>query len=216
VKVGLWATDPEGWRFHAWLEFQPAAEQIEAERAAARDRMARVRANRKGSASEVPPNIDRSSPDVRLTPAQPGPARPSPTPTADGCTPAAACTPAERRRLLTDAAAIIAERAAIRPGTRDPTATARAVARGVITDRHQDAYAHIAAHPTVTAAELAEHLEPATPLLRPLPPTSADERIADMNPPPPQRIPDEVASQGLANVAALRQKLHPPEDDHAA
>lgn len=43
VDVQLWHVEGDGWRFHAWLEFQPSAEQVEADRAAARERQKRAR-----------------------------------------------------------------------------------------------------------------------------------------------------------------------------
>src|SRR5690606_23232276 len=43
VRVGLWETDGDGWRFHQWLEFQPSADQVQAQRRvdAARQQVAR-------------------------------------------------------------------------------------------------------------------------------------------------------------------------------
>lgn len=43
VDAGLWTVHPEGWRFHQWDERQFTREQVEAKRAAARDRMKRIR-----------------------------------------------------------------------------------------------------------------------------------------------------------------------------
>lgn len=43
VKAGLWERDVEGWLFHDWSAYQPSREQVEAERAAARERQRRAR-----------------------------------------------------------------------------------------------------------------------------------------------------------------------------
>jgi hypothetical protein len=40
---GLWDVVTGGWQIHDWLEWNPSAEKVKAERAAARDRMARHR-----------------------------------------------------------------------------------------------------------------------------------------------------------------------------
>lgn len=56
---------------------------------------------------------------------------------------------------------------------------------------------------------------PPAPTRPPLPPNRHDERIADLERPTAPRIPDELTSQGLAQVAALRQQLHPTPDDAA-
>ena len=77
VKAGLWTAaeknGDEGWQFHDWDEFQPTREAVEAKREAARERMARVRGNRKSGSQEVRANNQRSSQEVRLTPAHPSP-----------------------------------------------------------------------------------------------------------------------------------------------
>ena len=214
VKAGLWLAVDEGWQFHGWLELQPSAEQVEAERSAARERQRRAR----DKARESRRDIGRTSPESH---GPPDPTRPDPTrpdPTSQVTSSAAATTsPDAKRRLLEHAATIIGDRAAQRPGTRDPAATARAVARGITQDRCHDAFQAIAATPTITAEELAQHLEPVEqPTMRPtLPPTHTDERIADLNPASVARIPDEDRTNGLASVAALRQQLHPTPDDAA-
>lgn len=43
VQIGLWETAGDGWVFHDWAEFQPSAESVGAERAAARERQRRAR-----------------------------------------------------------------------------------------------------------------------------------------------------------------------------
>jgi hypothetical protein len=47
VAAGLWKRTRGGYRFHDWNEFNPVAETVQAERAAARERMRAVRARRK-------------------------------------------------------------------------------------------------------------------------------------------------------------------------
>ena len=80
VKARLWhATEKNGepgWQFHEWENFQPTREQVEAKREAARERMARVRGNRKGGSQEVRANTEGTSQEVRLTPALPIPSQP--------------------------------------------------------------------------------------------------------------------------------------------
>lgn len=72
VEAGLWLDDGDGYRVPDFLEFNPSAEKVRAERAAARERMKRRRS------PDVPPNIeangDGTSKEVPLPPS------PSPTP----------------------------------------------------------------------------------------------------------------------------------------
>lgn len=42
-SAGLWDAHDDGWVFHNWADFQPTAEQVEADRAAARERQRRAR-----------------------------------------------------------------------------------------------------------------------------------------------------------------------------
>lgn len=56
VEAGLWEIEAGGWRIHAYLEYNPPAEKVLAEREAARERMSKRRS------PEVPPNKPRSSP----------------------------------------------------------------------------------------------------------------------------------------------------------
>lgn len=65
VDAGLWTVDEldgeHGWRFHDWGDFQPTKEEIEAEKAAARARMKKRRADLKGvSSPDVRPNSGRT------------------------------------------------------------------------------------------------------------------------------------------------------------
>jgi hypothetical protein len=43
VDAGLWEPHPDGWAFHDWAHYQPTTEQVEADRAAARERQRRAR-----------------------------------------------------------------------------------------------------------------------------------------------------------------------------
>ncbi|MET0884930.1 MAG: hypothetical protein ABWX92_00645 [Mycetocola sp.] len=91
VKVRLWELEEGGYRFHAWTERQPSKADVEAERAAARDRMRAARAKKKGikqdASSQVSdlrspehdPKFGRSSEEVRDVFALPDPTRPDPT-----------------------------------------------------------------------------------------------------------------------------------------
>lgn len=69
VKVGLWSPEERdglpGYRFHDFLDFQRAAQKIQAERRSARDRMAALRAvtkpsTREGRSRNVQPNKPRT------------------------------------------------------------------------------------------------------------------------------------------------------------
>lgn len=109
VNAALWHEVDGGYQFHEWAEYQPLKADVEAERAASRDRMRAVRAKRKGVAAQVVqenaedgagvvrPNTGERSEDVRantseragvvrsgsgevrLTPTQPSPTHPEPS-----------------------------------------------------------------------------------------------------------------------------------------
>lgn len=78
-----------------------------------------------------------------------------------------ATDPDSRRALLDAAADIIGQRAMNREGVHNPERTRAAVAARVRSERYQDAYATIAAEPSITADELAEALEPTSILTKP-------------------------------------------------
>jgi len=67
VEVGLWELREGGYQFHDWDQYNPTREEVEADRAAARERMKRVRSGRSsgGSSAEVRANTKRSSDQVR-------------------------------------------------------------------------------------------------------------------------------------------------------
>ncbi|MFJ6532451.1 hypothetical protein [Microbacterium sp. NPDC091662] len=53
VNAALWHEADGGYQFHEWAEYQPLKSDVEAERAASRERMRAMRAKRKGVAAEV-------------------------------------------------------------------------------------------------------------------------------------------------------------------
>lgn len=74
VDAGLWMQVDDGFQFKDWAEYQPTKEQVLSDRAAAKERMARVRGQKTtGSSTErahvVRANISRSS----TTPTRPDP-----------------------------------------------------------------------------------------------------------------------------------------------
>lgn len=83
--AGLWHAAEGGWQFHDWDEYQPTREQVLAERAAAADRMRKVRETKKRSGEQqanVRANNERTSAErsdeVRDVFAFPVPSRPDP------------------------------------------------------------------------------------------------------------------------------------------
>lgn len=66
VEIGIWHKTDGGYLIHDYLEYQPSKADVEAERAAARERMARIRSKRKAnqsrSSDDVRANTERSSP----------------------------------------------------------------------------------------------------------------------------------------------------------
>ncbi|WP_136643822.1 hypothetical protein [Subtercola vilae] len=91
VAAGLWLVAAEGYEFKDWAEYQPLKVDVEAERAAAQERMRAVRAKKKGvrtndtrtdpeRSDEQSQNFGRSSADVRVTPSQ---SHPIPVPEKD-------------------------------------------------------------------------------------------------------------------------------------
>jgi hypothetical protein len=90
VESGLWRRVEGGYRFHDWGERQPSKASVEAERAAAQDRMRAYRAKKKGVAHEassqvsepragdVQANERRTNGEVRDVFADPSPTQPIP------------------------------------------------------------------------------------------------------------------------------------------
>lgn len=93
VAVGLWDRAEGGYRFHEWDARQPSKASVEAERAAAADRMREYRAKKKGTSQnqsaqvsalrspERAPNEQRTNGELPRSFGNPDPTRPSPDPT---------------------------------------------------------------------------------------------------------------------------------------
>ena len=91
VQVGLWERVDGGYTFHEWDERQPSKADVEAERAAAKERMRLAREKKRKAAQEasaqasasrsedVRPNTGRTSPEVREKFGDPYPTQPIPT-----------------------------------------------------------------------------------------------------------------------------------------
>ncbi|OAN35076.1 hypothetical protein A4X17_11380 [Plantibacter sp. H53] len=81
VRAELWSFADDGYQFKDWEDYQPLKADVEAERAAAQERMKKVRAAKKGvrpndpgtppeRSPEPTQNIGRSSEEVRIAPSQ--------------------------------------------------------------------------------------------------------------------------------------------------
>jgi len=93
VTTRLWDREQGGYRFHGWVERQPSKGDVEAERAAARERMREYRAKKKGTtqtgnpqasasrADDVRPNNSVRADEVRDSFGNPDPTHPDPVPT---------------------------------------------------------------------------------------------------------------------------------------
>lgn len=81
VASGLWDADPAGWRFHDWDKFQPSAEQVNAERDAARQRQKRAREKARLARQESQDGHAVThapvTPGVTVPPTRPDPTRPN-------------------------------------------------------------------------------------------------------------------------------------------
>lgn len=71
LEVGLWHEEEDGIRFHDWTEFQPTKAQLDAERAATRERVAQWREKKRNAVT--PPVTNAVSTDA---PSRPVPTRP--------------------------------------------------------------------------------------------------------------------------------------------
>lgn len=88
VEVGRWVAAPGGYQIHDFLDYNPSKAHRDAERQAARERMAAARANRRGRSSDVRPNTSRSSgspvPGPQPVPQEPTPPSPPADAVGDG------------------------------------------------------------------------------------------------------------------------------------
>lgn len=85
VEAGLWERTHDGYEFHKWHEYQPRKEDVDAERAASRERMRELRARRKQpkpqDSGEEQDMFGRTGPNGSENVRNPDPTRPDPTPT---------------------------------------------------------------------------------------------------------------------------------------
>jgi hypothetical protein len=61
LEAGMWEQVNGGYLIHDYHDYQPSKEEVESERASARDRMAALRSGRRVSSDDVRPNNGRSS-----------------------------------------------------------------------------------------------------------------------------------------------------------
>lgn len=190
TREGLWTETAHGWEVHDYLKVQRSRAQVEDEREKTRNRVARSRSrnavtNAVSTGEVTPPEAEAETETEKQQQASPA---------------------HSRRALLEAAAVIIGERAGARPTSQNPAKVAAAVARGVITDRHQDAYQLITSNPAITPTELAEALEPTTPATtqRPEPynPASNMRDAADITADRPP-IDPEINRNGAAKARAV-------------
>ena len=84
VEAGLWERTHDGYVFYKWHEYQPSKQDVDAERAASRERMRDLRAKRKGPKplkdAEVGDVFGRTVPNGSENVRNPDPTRPDPTP----------------------------------------------------------------------------------------------------------------------------------------
>lgn len=83
VDAGLWERTHDGFTFYNWHEYQPSKQDVDAERAASRERMRELRAKRKGKKpleqAEVGDVFGRTVPNSSESVRNPDPTRPDPT-----------------------------------------------------------------------------------------------------------------------------------------
>lgn len=83
VDAGLWSVESGGFVFAKWDEYQPNRADVEAERAASRERMRAIRARRKGTdpsnGGDVGGVFGRTVPNGSESVREPDPTRPDPT-----------------------------------------------------------------------------------------------------------------------------------------
>ena len=86
VARGLWKPSEDGWEFHDWIDFQPSREQVQSERAAAKERQRRAREKARESRQQ---SRGESRRDEGVSHGPPDPTRPDPTRSSFGTTPSA-------------------------------------------------------------------------------------------------------------------------------
>jgi hypothetical protein len=83
VDAGLWERTHDGFAFYNWHEYQPSKQDVDAERAASRERMQELRARRKNrkplEQAEVGDVFGRTVPNRSESVRNPDPTRPDPT-----------------------------------------------------------------------------------------------------------------------------------------
>lgn len=131
TAAGLWTADEgsDGWRINDYLDYNPSAEQIRADRDAARERMRSLRSSRERSGEQPGERSPARSPRSSVTPSRP----------LVGDNP--------QRQPTTWQPAL---------GSRNPTADIqRQIANGAISD-HVDLEAELAAHRSLTEEDRAQ------------------------------------------------------------
>ena len=73
IAVGLWHEESDRYIVHQWLDYQPSREQVEGDRAKARERMK----NKRSSSGEVPPNVPPNNGRSSASPTRPDQTSPS-------------------------------------------------------------------------------------------------------------------------------------------
>lgn len=103
VEAGLWDEVEDGYQVHDYLEYNPSAEKVKADRAAAKERMRELREGRKPEPNkeerspEVPPNFNDPDPVPDPAP-DPGPESEKITPSAGARVPTSPPSKPEKRK----------------------------------------------------------------------------------------------------------------------
>ena len=83
VDAGLWERTHDGYTFRNWHEYQPSKQDVDAERAASRERMRELRAKRKGKkpldSGDAEDVFGRTVPNGSESVRNPDPTHPDPT-----------------------------------------------------------------------------------------------------------------------------------------
>lgn len=104
VDAGLWERTDDGYLFYNWHEYQPSKQDVDAERAASRQRMKDLRAKRKQGKpleqAEAGPLFGRTVPNRSENVRNPDPTRPDPTPNKEEAD--ASSTPRKRAARISE------------------------------------------------------------------------------------------------------------------